>query len=59
MNKIYKNILRYGQIFIIIVLIEHFSHVGCGLGFILALVFIGGFILSQAIKDIENYLNRT
>ena len=60
MNVIYKNIIRYGLIFfgmfsIMLVTPEYYKDV-FGFGIILTLAFCIGFILSQAIKDIEKYL---
>ena len=62
MNKIYKNMIRYGLIFIAIFTIscvtpDHYKDF-FGFGFILALTFCVGFILSQSIKDIEEYLDK-
>ena len=60
MNKIYRNIIRYGLIFCAMVSIafvtpEYYKGV-FGFGIILVLAFCIGFILSQSIKDIEKYL---
>lgn len=62
MNKIYKNIIRYGLIFIAVFTIscvtpQYYQDV-FGFGFILVLAFCIGFILSQSIKDIEEYLDK-
>ena len=60
MNKIYINGIRYLLIFCAVFSIgsvtpEYYKGV-FGFGFILILAFCIGFILSQSIKDIENYL---
>ena len=62
MNKMYKNIIRYGLIFCAMFSIAHVTpeyYKGFfGFGVILVLAFCIGFILSQSIKDIEEYLFR-
>ena len=60
MNIIYKNIIRYGLIFLAMFNIafltpDYFKNI-FGFGIIVMMAFCIGFILSQHIKDIERYL---
>ena len=60
MNKMYRNLIRFGLYMIGLISIgfvvpEYYKGVS-GFAFIFALVFFLGFILSQSVKDLENYL---
>ena len=59
MNKIYKNMIRYGLIFCAMFSIAHVTpeyYKGVfGFGLILTLAFCIGYILARSMEDIENY----
>ena len=54
MNKIIKNIIRYGLIFMALMSIYY---VDGNASLVVMLAFCIGYILSQSIKDIESYFN--
>ena len=60
MNKIYRNIIRYGLIFCAMFSIQYSANTKGDFwyAFIIVLAFCIGFLLSQHIKDIEEYLNK-